>query len=123
MAEVAYSNQLKESLLRIRRNFEKSKAKFPNDAEKLLFDGVVWPAEEDIRADALTKDGAKGRGNITNRTRTQMISLFKEFERLLANPNVTQAEFDRVLEGALLGLEGSTLKETIQQRINRAKLE
>ena len=52
-----------------------------------------------------------------------MISLFKEFERLLANPSLTQADFDRALEGSLLGLEGSSLRETIQQRINRAKLE
>lgn len=79
LAEVAYSNQLKESLLRIRRNFETNRNQFPENAERLLFDGVIWPAEEEIRADLLLKDGAKARGNVnvSNRTRTQIISLFK----------------------------------------------
>lgn len=41
----------------------------------------------------------------------------------MSNTNVTQIEFDRALEGTLLGLEGSSLRETIQQRVDRARLE
>ena len=40
----------------------------------------------------------------------------------MANPSLTQVEFDRALEGSLLSLEGSTLRETIQQRVDRARL-
>ena len=126
MAEIAHSTQLKEYLLRIRKNFDTNQSKFPADAEKLLFNGVVFPAEEDIKAEALLKDGATGRGatqNISKGTRTQIISMFREFERLLSNPKVTQTEFDTVLEGTLLGLEGSSLRETIQQRIERSRTE
>lgn len=112
-------------MLRIKRNFEANRTQFPDNADRLLFDGVIWPAEEEIRADLIVKDGAKGRGgvvNVSNRTRTQVIALFKEFERLLSSNTVTQADFDRTLEGHLLGLEGSTLRETIQQRVDRARL-
>jgi hypothetical protein len=118
LAEYARSNELRETLLRIRKTWDSSRSR--GDLNN-LFDGVHIPTD-DIRADALTRDGAS-RGTVSNLTKTRgaMVTLFREFETLLNNPNVTQDDIDRALEGFLTGMEGSRWRVTVQDLIERNK--
>ena len=118
LAEYARSNELKETLLRLKRTWESSRNR--GDLNN-LFDGVNVSAD-DVRADALTKDGAN-RGGVSalTKTRGSMVVLFREFERLLNNPNVVQDDIDKALEGFLTGMEGSRWRVTVQDLIERNK--
>jgi chromosome segregation ATPase len=76
ISEYARSNDLKETILRLRRTWESSR----NRGElNNLFDGVVVPTE-DIRVDSLTRDGAT-RGAVAPLTKTRgaLVTLFREF--------------------------------------------
>jgi len=69
------------------------------------------------------KDGSPTRSVVSGvqRTRGYIVTLFRDLERLLNNPNLTQEDIDRSLEGFLTGLEGSRLKLTIQDILERNK--
>jgi len=81
LAEYAVGESFREALLRVRKNFDANRAKFPADAERVLFDGVTFPAADTIKANSLLKDGAVARGSVslddTSRIRGQLVTLFR----------------------------------------------
>jgi hypothetical protein len=119
LAEFARSNELKDTILRLKKTWDNARNK--GDLGN-LFAGVNLPAE-DVRADALVKDGSAARSAVSGvqRTKGAIVTLFREFERLLNNPNLSQDEVDRTLEGFLTGLEGSRLRITVQDLLERNK--
>jgi len=126
LAEFANGQLFKDAWNRVKRNVDGAKAKYGADLERTVFEGVVLPTVDEIRADALTKDNAVARNtNIPNiqRLRGNLVTLFKEFERLLNSPDLTQVAIDRALESFLIGFEGSRLRETVTQIAERAKNE
>lgn len=93
--------------------------------------GGAVPAELgsfDIKADLLTKEGATGRSgaygnqNQSQKYKTQVIQLFREFEKL-NNQGMNDGDIERVLEGFLLNLNGSRIKESVELAIQRRKME
>jgi hypothetical protein len=126
LAEFASGQQFKDAWTRIRKNFDAAKGRSGADLERTLFEGVILPSSDEIRADNLTRDSAVARQtNIPNvqRLRGNLVTLFKEFDRLLNSPDLNQATVDRALEGFLLSLEGSRLRETTAQVLERVKME
>ena len=126
LAEFANGQQFKDAWARVKRNVDGAKGKYGADLERTIFDGVVLPTVDEIRADNLTRDNAVARQtNIPNvqRLRGSLVTLFKEFERVLNSPDLNQAAIDRTLEGFLLTLDGSRLRETVTQTLERVKLE
>lgn len=83
----------------------------------------------DFKADLLTKDGASSRsGTYQNlpqnqKLKTQVIALFREFERLNNQGAMTDNEVEKILEGFLVGLSGSRIKESVDLAISRRKME
>lgn len=130
LAEVASSNALRESLNKLKRNVDTNKTRV-GDLERVIFDGVAFPeaGSFEIRADVLTKDGAlsrsKGYQNMSQnqKNKTQLIQLFREFERANNQDGITDAEIERIMEGFLLGLQGTRIRESVETAINRRKLE
>jgi hypothetical protein len=119
LAEFARSNDLRDTILRVKKTWDSARNK--GDLSN-LFAGVNLPSE-DIRADSLVKDGSAARSAVSGvqRTKGSIVTLFREFERLLGNPNLSQDEVDRTLEGFLTGLEGSRLRLTVQDILERNK--
>lgn len=82
-----------------------------------------------IQADLLTKDGAASRSGAyqnlqqNQKYKTQLIALFREFERLNNQGAITDGDIERILEGFLVGLTGSRLKESVDIAISRRKME
>jgi phage protein U len=81
---VAASNIFRESLNRLRRNIDQNRSQI-GPLERIILEGVTFPDQTgfEIRADALTKDGAVARTSnysstsLTQQYRTQMVSLFR----------------------------------------------
>lgn len=101
-------------------------------AELLRQKGGNIPAELgsfDIKADILTREGAGGRsgayGNQTQsqKYKTQLIQVFREFERLNNQQGINDGEIERVLEGFLVNLNGTRIKESVDLAIHRRKME
>ena len=117
LAEVASSNALRESLNRVKRNIETSRSRI-GDLERTILEGVTFPdvGSFEIKGDILTKDGAlnrsKGYQNQTQsqKSKTQIIQLFREFERLNNQDGISDSDAERILEGFLVGFNGSRIK-------------
>ena len=70
------------------------------ELEKVLLEGVIIPeiGSFEIKADLLTKDGALSRSKSyqslpeNQKYRTQLIQLFREFERVNNQQGITDAE-------------------------------
>lgn len=100
LAEVAASNVFRESLNRLRRNIDQNRAQI-GPLERIILEGVTFPdqASFEIRADALTRDGTVARTSnyssapLNQQYRTQMISLFREFDRLNNTQGISAADF------------------------------
>ena len=105
---------------RLRKNIEQNRTQLGSEVDKALLEGVVFPdaSSFEIRADNLTKDGTVPRGSSFSNSsaafkyRTQLVSLFREFERLNSGQGIHKADFERVLEGFLVGLRGSRFTDT-----------
>lgn len=101
------------------------------DLERLVFEGVAFPeaGSFDIKAEALTKEGALGRSKgyqsmpQNQKNKTQVIQLFREFERLNNQDGISDADIERVMEGFLLGLQGTRIRESVETAIHRRKME
>lgn len=130
MAEVATSNALREALARIRKNIETNRSRV-GEVERIILEGVTFPdvGNFDIRADVLAKDGASSRSKgyqsqtQNQRTKTQLIQMFREFERANGPEGISDADAERILEGFLVGFNGSRIKESVDLSIARRKLE
>lgn len=117
LAEVASSNALRESLNRVKRNIETNRSRI-GDLERTILEGVTFPdvGSFEIKGDILTKDGAlsrsKGYQNQTQsqKSKTQIIQLFREFERLNNQDGISDLDAERILEGFLVGFNGSRIK-------------
>ena len=117
LAEVASSNALRESLNRVKRNIETNRSRI-GDLERTILEGVTFPdvGSFEIKGDILTKDGSlsrsKGYQNQTQsqKSKTQIIQLFREFERLNNQDGISDLDAERILEGFLVGFNGSRIK-------------
>ena len=124
LAEVASSNGLKESLNRIRKNIDNNRSRV-GDLERAIFEGVAMGeiGSFEIRSDLLTQEGAQSRSKAyqsqsgAQRNKTQLIQLFREFERLNQTDGISDADIERILEGFLVGLGGSRIKESVSKAI------
>ena len=104
LAEVASSNNLKDSLNKIKRNIDVNRSRV-GEMEKVLLEGVIIPeiGSFEIKADLLTKDGALSRSKSyqslpeNQKYRTQLIQLFREFERANNQQGITDAEIEKIL--------------------------
>lgn len=82
----------------------------------------------DIKADILTKEGAgsrnKGFQNLpqNQKSKAQLIQLFRQFERYNNQDGITDADIERTLEGFLVGFNGSRIKESVDLAISRRQL-
>jgi hypothetical protein len=131
MAEVAASNAMKETINKIQRNLNNNRSKLGGDAERLIMDSINFAeiGNFEIRSDLLTKEGAQSRSSSfssqsqNQKNKTQLIALFREFERLNASEGISDAEIERVMEGFLVGLAGSRIKESVSTSLNRWKME
>ena len=100
LAEVAASNIFRESLNRLRRNLDQNRAQI-GSLERVIIEGVTFPEQSgfEIRADTLTRDGTVARTSnyssapLSTQYRTQMVSLFREFDRLNNSQGITAADF------------------------------
>lgn len=130
LAEVASSNALRESLNKLRRNLDTNKSRV-GDLERMILDGVTFPetGSFEIRADVLTKDGANSRSSgyqnmsQNQKYKTQLIQLFREFERINNQDGISDSEIERVMEGFLMGLQGTRIRESVETAIQRRKME
>lgn len=110
MGEVAVSNLLRDSL-------QKSGIQLPNIGSL------------DIRAESLTTDGASSRTSAyqglsaEKKNKAQLISLFRQFEKINNAEGISDDEIDRILEGFIMNLEGSKFKEGVTLRLRRRKIE
>lgn len=103
---------------RLRRNIDQNRAQI-GPLERVILEGVVFPDQTgfEIRADVLTKDGTVARTSnyssapLPAQYRTQMVSLFREFDRLNNAQGISAVDFERVLEGFLVSLPGSRIGE------------
>ena len=117
LAEVATSNAIREAINKIKRNIETNKSRI-GDLERVILEGVNIPeiGSFDIKADVLTKEGAasrsKGFQNLpqNQKSKTQLIQLFREFERFNNQDGIADADIERILEGFLVGFNGTRIK-------------
>lgn len=101
----------------MRKNIETNRSRI-GEAERIIFEGVNFPdvGSFEIKADALTKDGASSRtkaaqGQTQNqRSKTQLIQLFREFERANNQDGISDADIERIMEGFLVGFNGTRIK-------------
>ena len=83
----------------------------------------------DFKADILTKDGASSRSGAyqnlpqNQKYKTQLIALFREFERLNNQGGISDGDIEKILEGFLVGLSGTRIKESVDLAISRRKME
>lgn len=100
-------------------------------AELLKQKGGNIPAELgsfDIRADSLTREGAGGRSGAygnqsqSQKYKTQVVQLFREFERFNNQQGLNDGDIERILEGFLMNLNGSRIKESVELSIQRRKM-
>lgn len=101
-------------------------------AELLKQKGGNIPAELgsfDIRADSLARDGAGSRSGAygnqsqSQKYKTQVVQLFREFERFNNQQGLNDGDIERILEGFLVNLNGSRIKESVELAIHRRKME
>ena len=126
MAEVAASNAMN----RIRKNLETNRSRI-GDLERVILEGVNLSevGSFDIRADVLTKEGANSRSKQyqslpqAQKNKTQLIQLFREFERVNNQDGIADADIERILEGFLVGFNGTRIKESVDLAITRRKIE
>ena len=131
MAEVAASNAFRESLNKVKRNIDQNKSRLGADVERLILDTVSLPdfGSFEIKSDLLAKDGAQSRSkafqgqNQNQKNRTQLIQLFREFERINNSEGITDQQIEKVLEGFLVGLGDMRIKESVTKSIERRKME
>lgn len=129
MAEVAASNQFRETLSRLKRNIDQNRAQLSNGLDKSILEGVTFPepGSLEIRADSLAREGSPPRGNNYSsgtpqfKYRTQLVSLFREFERLNSGEGITEADFERVMEGFLIGLRGTRFTDLLNASLESKK--
>ena len=82
----------------------------------------------DIRADALTKEGAGGRSGAygnqpqSQKYKTQLIQVFREFERLCNQQGINDGDIEKVLEGFLTNMNGSRIKESVSLAVSRRRM-
>ena len=131
MAEVAASNAFRESLNKVKRNIDQNKSRLGADVERLILDTVSLPdfGSFEIKSDLLAKDGAQSRSkafqgqNQNQKNRTQLIQLFREFERINNSEGISDQQIEKVLEGFLVGLGDMRIKESVTKSIERRKME
>lgn len=129
LAEVAASNQFRETLSRLKRNIDQNRAQLSNGLDKSILEGVTFPepGSLEIRADSLAREGSPPRGNNYSsgtpqfKYRTQLVSLFREFERLNSGEGITEADFERVMEGFLIGLRGTRFTDLLNASLESKK--
>ena len=127
---MAASNALRESMNKLRRNVDSNKSKV-GDLDRIIFEGVVLPeiGSFDIKADALTREGAMSRSsgyqNLPQgqKLKTQVIQLFRELERVNNQSGMSDNEVERILEGFLMNLQGTRIRESVETAIRRRKME
>lgn len=81
---------MRETISKIQRNLNNNKSKLGADAEKLIMDTINFAeiGNFEIKSDILTREGAQSRslayqGQSQNqKNKTQLIALFREFERV-----------------------------------------
>ncbi len=110
----------------MRQRIDQNRTQLGNLANVLL-EGINLP-EIDIRPDVLTSQGSRSAAfqgqSQSEKYRTQLVALFREFERLNNSPNgINDADFERVLEGFLVGLPNSRFRDLSTQMIERTKVE
>jgi hypothetical protein len=49
-----------------------------------------------------------------SRSKAALVAFYREIEKVLANPNATQDDIDNLLEGFLIGFQGSRLQSTVR---------
>lgn len=89
--------------------------------ERSIFEGVTFPeaGSFEIKADVLTKEGAlsrsKGYQNMSQnqKYKTQLIQLFRQFERVNTQDGISDEEIERVMEGFLMGLQGTRIRDSV----------
>ena len=121
LEEVAASVQFRDSINRVKKNIDQYRSQLGNGLDRNLVEGVVFPdpGSLDIKADVLTKDGSAPRGSSYSGSssgfqyKTQLVSLFREFERLNKDTGIVEADFERILEGFLVGLRGNRLGDVV----------
>lgn len=114
----------------MKRNLETNRARV-GDLERTIMDGVTFPdvGSFEIKADVLTKDGAasrsKGFQNLSQnqKSKAQLIQMFREFERFNNQDGIADADAERILEGFLVGFNGSRIKESVDLAIARRKID
>jgi hypothetical protein len=115
---------------KIRKNIETNRNKI-GDLDKIILEGVNFAdvGALDIKADTLTKEGAVSRSRgyqslpQSQKYKAQLVQLFREFERLANKDGITDADIEKVMEGFLVGLTGSRIKESVETAIARRRLE
>jgi len=129
LAEVASSNAFKDAWSRVKAKIDQNRSQLGGLANTLL-DGIQLPDGLDIKADALMKDGSAVRSSAyqgqsqQQKYRTQVVALFREFERLNnSEVGINDNDFERIIEGFLLGLTGSRLRELASQALDKQKIE
>jgi hypothetical protein len=99
--------------------------------EALSKSGIQIPniGSLEIRSDNLTLEGAASRTSAyqqlpdAKKNKVQLISLFRQFEKVNSAEGINTDEIDRALEGFMLNLEGSKWRETVEVRIKRRQAE
>ena len=115
---------------KLKRNIDVNRSRV-GELEKVLLEGVIIPeiGSFEIKADLLTKDGALSRSKSyqslpeNQKYRTQLIQLFREFERVNNQQGISDAEIEKILENFLVGFNGSRIRESVIQAIERRRLE
>lgn len=129
--EVASSNAMREAINRLKRNLEMNKSRI-GDLDRTIMEGVIIPeiGSFEVKGDLLAKDGAQSRSHTyssspdSQKLKTKVVQLFREFERLLQNkPEFAVQDIERILEGFLGELKGTKLYENVQLAIRREKIE
>lgn len=130
LAEVASSNAMREVINRLKRNLEVNKSRI-GDLDRVIMEGVVIPevGSFEIKGDLLSKDGAQSRSHTysnssdSQKLRTKVVQMFREFERLFSKQDFQVVDVERVIEGFLGELKGTRLYESVQLALRREKAE
>lgn len=111
LAEVAATDSMKQTIARLKRNLEMNRSKITPEISNAIMEGVNIPdiGSFDIRGDALIRDGAQGRsqtysqGSESQKLKTKVVQMFREFERLFQQGQETSKDqIERVIEGFLI---------------------